>query len=58
MYYHVLGIFYLTMCAIMFIELWFSFMSGFAYFNPHVVSYFFLSHLWFELCNPVAGGSP
>jgi hypothetical protein len=41
MQYHVLEIFCLALCAVMFIKLCFSFMSIFVYFNPHVVNYFF-----------------
>jgi hypothetical protein len=33
------------------------FYVSFCLFIPHVVNYFSVSHLWFELCNPVVGGS-
>jgi hypothetical protein len=33
------------------------FYISFCVFISHMVSYFSLSRLWFELCNPIAGGS-
>jgi hypothetical protein len=57
MYYHVMESFNLTLFAIMFLKLCFSFMYVFAFLNPHVVYCFSLSRLLFELCNLITGGS-
>jgi hypothetical protein len=47
----------LALYAIMLIELCFNFMSLFAYLSLMWLVNFSLSHLWFELCNPIVDGS-